>query len=181
MGGLHHLILITSEWANTGWLRSSMYLVTTGTHSCNTSTAAESSPGPRPTVSQQLKDRHLFGSQVSSQEVHCVPGQVRREDRTRQLGTATTLQYLNSHTNKFFFNQELCTKCIHYDWMRPVIHRCILLLYQTGWWWWWGWLLLYYCATIISKGNFFGVFSKVNKIHNDFTYLQLLIHLRLFI
>lgn len=56
----------------------------------NNSTA----PGPDPSIAQQLIDGHLFRGQMTSQEVHGVPGQVRREDHAGEIRTATTLQYL---------------------------------------------------------------------------------------
>lgn len=52
-------------------------------------------PGPSPSITQQLIDGQLFRGQVTSQEVHGVLGHVRREDHSRKIGTATILQYLN--------------------------------------------------------------------------------------
>lgn len=51
-------------------------------------------PGFGPPVPQQLESGHLFRGEVSSQEVDSVSGKVRRDDRTHQVRTSTTLQHL---------------------------------------------------------------------------------------
>ena len=62
-------------------------------------------PGFGPALSEQLVDRHLFGSQVTSQEVDCVLRQMRGNDRTSQIWTPTALEHLcQSRHTKYVFN-----------------------------------------------------------------------------
>lgn len=59
-------------------------------------------PGFGPSIPQQLKDGHLFGGEVSPQEVHRVHGEMRGDHRTQKFRAPTALQHLWTQLEVYF-------------------------------------------------------------------------------